>query len=91
MAAMICAVRTSIDDVQNGAVDIHVFSPNSSGSNIVYGVKFSDKQHEGCWWRINKPKEVDLWPHEVIQKQEEKHFEEVKKVEEEKAKKGFFR
>ena len=52
MPAIIVNVRQDADSISNGIVDLHCFHPNSSGTNIVYGVKFSDKEFEGTWWHL---------------------------------------
>ncbi len=52
MPSIIVNVRQDADSLLKGSVDIHCFHPNSSGTNIVYGVPFSDKQEAGAWWHL---------------------------------------
>jgi hypothetical protein len=76
MPAIIVKVRETPDDKKTGMVDLHVFHPNSSGTNIVYGVKFSEKESESTWWwppskeeLIDRNKKVSeaKTPHELAQ------------------------
>lgn len=59
MVGLIVTIRQADEDKKTGSVDLHVFHPNSSGTNIVYSAKFSDGPAEGCWW----------WPPKVEPKQ----------------------
>ena len=70
MPAIVVRVRETVDDLLVGMVDLHVFHPNSSGTNIVYGVKFSDKEDEGCWW----------WPPSLEQAKEDRINKEISRL-----------
>ena len=52
MPAIIVQVRQDADSLTRGVVDLHVFHPNSSGTNIVYGVPVSEKEESGSWWHL---------------------------------------
>ena len=52
MPAIVVNVRQDADSLLKGVLDLHCFHPNSSGTNIVYGVPFSDKEKDGAWWHL---------------------------------------